>query len=414
MSDHKFSTAVLHCDRRQPDQYRAVHRPLYTTVAYAYSDPEDLIKAFQGIKPGLVYGRQGNPTTNALEAKLNLMEQGVATVCFSTGMAALSATFLALLQAGDHIVASAFLFGNTNSLFSTLGSLGIEVTFVDATDSANVEVALRPTTRMVFVETIANPCTQVTDLEGIGSLCAERGVLFVVDNTMTSPYLFRPAQVKAGLIVNSLSKYIGGHGNALGGSVTDTGIFNWQTFPNIYEAYRVADVRQWGILQIKKKGLRDMGATLDAESAHRLAMGAETLALRMDRICANALTLARYFSNHRAIKRVYYPGLEEHAQHPRSRRLFKGFGGMMAIEVADAGDFLGFLKKLNVIICSSHLGDNRTLAIPVAQTIFWEMGPARRESMGISDRLIRISVGIEDVEDLVADCEQALLLPGCN
>lgn len=408
MTQHGFTTTLLHSDRQQPDEYRAVHRPIHTSVAYAYLDPEDLIKVFQGRLSGYVYGRQGNPTTSALETKITLMEQGVASICFSTGMAALAASFLSLLRAGDHVVASAYLFGNTNSLFSTLDALGCEVSFVDATQCCNVEAALRDTTRIVFVETIANPCTQVADLEGIGELCHEHGILYIVDNTLTSPYLFRPARVKAGLVINSLTKYIGGHGSAMGGAVTDTGLFNWQGFPNIYDNYRTADTRLWGITQIKKKGLRDMGATLQAEAAHRISTGAETLALRMDKICLNAGRLAQFFSDHPAIARVHYPGLSEHAQHQRARDLFKSFSGLIGIELVEGLDRLVFLKQLRVVICSSHLGDTRTLAIPVADTIYWEMGAERRCSMGISDSLIRLSTGIEDIDDLLTDFEQAL------
>lgn len=405
-----FSTAILHSDRQQPDQYRAIHRPMHPSVAYAYADPEDLIKVFQGSQSGYVYGRQGNPTTAALETKINLMEQGIATACFSTGMAALAASFLALLRAGDHLIASAFLFGNTNSLFTTLTTLGIEISFVDATDCANVSAELRDNTRMIFVETIANPRTQIADLVGIGDLCAEHGILYVVDNTLTSPYLFRPAQVKAGLVVNSLTKYICGHGNALGGAVTDTGIFDWQGFPHIYANYRGADPKLWGITQIRKKGLRDMGATLQAESAHRIATGAETLALRLDKTCVNAMRLARFFAAHDAISRVYYPGLNEHPQHQRAKTLFKSYGGLIGIELREDMNKLAFLKKLNIVISSSHLGDTRTLAIPAADTIYWEMGAERRRSMGISDSLIRLSIGIEDIDDLITDFEQALTL----
>lgn len=357
---------------------------------------------------GYVYGRQGNPTSAGLETKVTLMEGGVASACFSTGMAALTASFLSLLKAGDHVVASTFLFGNTTSLLSTISTLGCEVSFVDATDRANVEAALRDTTRIVFVETIANPCTQVSDLEGIGELCSERGILYIVDNTLTSPYLFRPIEVKAGLVVNSLTKYICGHGNATGGAVTDTGVFDWKQFPNIYPNYRNADEKLWGITQIRKKGLRDLGTTLQAEAAHRISVGAETLALRMDRTCTNAEKLALYFESHPAIAKVHYPGLKEHSQHQRARGLFKAFGGLLSIELDQNLDKLNFLRKLHIVICSSHLGDTRTLAIPVAETIYWEMGEQRRRSMGISDALIRISVGIEDIDDLIADFEQAL------
>src|SRR5438067_3427093 len=190
---------------------------------------------------------------------------------------------LALLRASDHIVSSAFLFGNTNSMFSTLSTQGIGVAFVDATDAGAVEAALTPATRLVFVETIANPRTQIADLSRIGELCAGRGLIYVVDNTMTSPYLFRPKSVKASLIVNALTKYIGGHGNALGGSVTDTGLFDWTRFANIQDTYKGPKTALWGLTQIRKKGLRDWGGTLAAEQAHHLAVGAETLSLRMDR-----------------------------------------------------------------------------------------------------------------------------------
>jgi O-acetylhomoserine (thiol)-lyase len=272
----------------------------------------------------------------------------------------------------------------------------------------NVARAIGPGTRMVFVETIANPRTQVADLANIGKLCAERKLIYVVDNTMTSPYLFQPGEAGASLIVNSLTKYIGGHGNALGGAVTDTGLFDWSQFPNIDDAYKKAKQGMWGITQIRKKGLRDFGATLAAEAAHRLATGAETLALRMDRACDNALRLARFFAAHPKIAKVYYPGLEDHPQHVLAGKLFKAYGALMSIELRHDIDCFDFLNRLQLVICSSHLGDTRTLAIPVAHTIYWEMGATRRAEMGIADSLVRLSIGIEDYADLQADFEQAL------
>jgi O-acetylhomoserine (thiol)-lyase len=403
-----FTTTILHSDLESPIEHHAVHKPMHVAVAYGYPDSRELAQVFKGELPGYVYGRQGNPTTAALESKITKMEEGVATACFGTGMAALAASFLALLRAGDHVVSSSFLFGNTNSLFGTLGTLGCDVSFVDATRAEDVARAIRPGTRMVFVETIANPCTQVADLARIGELCRERGILYYVDNTMTSPYLFRPKRVGAGLIVNSLTKYIGGHGNALGGAVTDTGLYDWTRYPNIYDTYKSARPAQWGILQIRKKGLRDAGGTLAAEVAHRLATGAETLALRMERACANALALARFLSGHPKVRKVYYPGLESHPQHRLAGELFRGYGALMSVELADGIDCFDFLNRLRLVISSSHLGDNRTLAIPIAHTIYWEMGPARRAEMGIADSLVRVSVGIEDTDDLVEDFRQAL------
>lgn len=403
-----FTTAILHSDLQSPIEHYSVHKPMHTAVAFGYPDARDLARVFKGETTGYAYGRQGNPTTAALEAKINRMEDGVATACFGTGMAAIAATFVALLRAGDHVVSSSFLFGNTSSLFGTFGSLGCDVSFVDATHANNVLRAIRPNTRAVFVETIANPRTQIADLARIGELCAEHGLLFIVDNTLTSPYLYQPKRHKAGLVINSLSKHIGGHGNALGGAVTDTGVFDWTRYPNIYDNYKKGEPALWGLLQIRKKGLRDVGGTLAAEPAHRIATGAETLALRMDRCCSNAIQLARRLVMHPEVTTVHYPGLEHHPQHRLAGELFKGFGALLSIELAHGLDCFDFLNRLKLVISSSHLGDNRTLAIPVAQTIYWEMGPERRAEMGIADSLIRLSVGIEDLEDLIGDFDQAL------
>ena len=403
-----FTTAILHSDRDALIEHGALHKPLHVSVAYGYQDAADLIGVFQGRQSGYAYGRQGNPTSAALEAKVNAMEGGVATVCFATGMAAIGAIFLSLLRAGDHIVASSFVFGNTNSLLATLADHGTPVTFVDATDVDNVERALTPATRVVFVETIANPRTQVADLARIGELCRARGLLYVVDNTMTSPWLFRPSTVQAGLVVNALTKYIGGHGNALGGAVTDTGLFDWTGFANIAASYRSQKPALWGITQMRKKGLRDWGGTLAAEQAHHLAVGAETLALRLTRQCANAQVLAEFLLGHPRVGAVYFPGLPGHAEYERAKALFRAPGALMSFELVQGKDVVAMLNRLRVVVLSSNLGDNRTLAIPVAQTIFWEMGAARRAEMGIADSLVRVSVGIEDPDDLIADFRQAL------
>jgi len=403
-----FTTSILHSDRDAPIEHGALHKPIHTSVAFGYRDARDLAAVFQNRASGYAYGRQGNPTTAALETKVTAMEEGVATVCFATGMAAIAAALLALLKAGDHVVSSHFLFGNTNSLFGTLGAHGTPVTFVDATDAAAVEAAITPATKLVFVETIANPRTQVADLARIGALCKARGLLYVVDNTMTSPWLFRPKAVGASLVVNALTKYIGGHGNALAGSLTDTGLFDWTRFPNILDSYKSAKPALWGITQVRKKGLRDFGGTLAALDAHHIAIGAETLALRMARQCENAQALAEFLAAHAAVRAVHYPGLASHPQHALARSLFRGFGALLSFELAPDVDLFAALNRLRIVVLSSNLGDNRTLAIPVAHTIFWEMGAARRAEMGIADSLIRVSVGIEDRADLLGDFAHAL------
>ncbi len=403
-----FTTSILHSDRDAPIEHGALHKPLHLSVAYGYRDARDLAAVFQGRAQGYAYGRQGNPTTAALEAKITAMEQGVATVCFATGMAAIGAIMLALTRGGDHVVASRYLFGNTVSLLNTLAAHGTGVTFVDATDAAAVEAALTPQTRLVLVETIANPRTQVADLARIGALCTARGLIYIVDNTMTSPWLFQPRSVGASLIVNALTKYIGGHGNALGGAITDTGLHDWSNDPGIADTYKSANPAMWGITQLRKKGLRDFGATLAAEQAHHVSVGAETLALRMDRACANAQALAEYLEAHDDVRAVHYPGLASHPQHARALELFRAPGALLSFELEPMVDCFDMLNRLSIVVSSSNLGDNRTLAIPVAHTIFWEMGAERRAAMGIADSLIRVSVGIEDADDLIDDFGRAL------
>jgi O-acetylhomoserine (thiol)-lyase len=403
-----FTTTILHCDRQKPIEHGSVHKPMHTSVTFGYKDARELAAVFQGRQPGYRYGRQGNPTVSALEDKINRMEDGYATICFSTGMAAIGAVVQALLREGDQVVSSAFLFGNTNSLWQTVQGQGVDVAFVDATDVAQVAAAITPKTRIVFVETIANPRTQIADLARIGQLCRERGILYIVDNTMTSPYLFRPKAVDAGLVVNALTKSIGGHGNALGGSLTDTGLYDWSGFPNILETYKRYPAKQWGMAQIRAKALRDFGASLGPEAAHHLAVGSETIALRMERECANALALARMLEADERVAAVHYPGLPSHPQHAIASELFRAYGSLFSFELKEGIDCFDYLNRLQLAIPASNLGDTRTLVIPVAHTIFYEMGPVRRAEMGIAESLIRVSVGIEDTEDLLNDFRQAL------
>ncbi|GAC1410873.1 MAG: cystathionine gamma-synthase family protein [Burkholderiaceae bacterium] len=403
-----FTTNILHSDRRRPIEHGSLHKPIHTSVAFGYADARELAAVFQGHQQGYRYGRQGNPTVSALEEKITAMEGAYATVCFATGMAAIAAAVQALLRDGDQVVSSAVLFGNTNSMWQTVAGQGIDVSFVDATDVARVEAALTPSTRLVFVETVANPRTQIADLQRIGALCQARGIVYIVDNTMTSPYLFQPKTVEASLVVNALTKSIGGHGNALGGALTDTGLYNWSQFPNIFETYKKFPPVQWGMAQIRAKALRDFGGTLGPEAAHHLAVGSETMALRLDRECASALALAGMLEADPRVAAVHYPGLASHPQHGIASDLFRAYGSLFSFELRDDINCFDFLNRLKIGISASNLGDTRTLVIPVAHTIFYEMGAQRRAAMGIAESLIRVSVGIEDTDDLLADFLQAL------
>ncbi|WP_413701532.1 cystathionine gamma-synthase family protein [Psychromonas sp. KJ10-10] len=407
MSEHGFTTKIVHADHSLNLEAGAVHAPIHNSVPYGFKDVQGLIDVFQG-QPGHAYARSSTPTLDALCKKIQMMDRGVATAVFSSGMSAIVATFLTLLKEGDHLICSRFLFGNTTSLLNTITGYGIEITLVDATDVNEVIKAKQDNTKMVFVETIANPVTQVSALSEIGDFCEAENLVYVIDNTITSSYLFDARTVKASLITTSLSKYVAGHGNAMGGSVTDTGIYSWDDYPNIYADYRKGDSNLWGISQIKKKGLRDMGACLSSQGAHLISVGSETMELRMDRQCENAMMLAEYLQAHPKVEKVYYPGLADHPQHERAKELFTGFGALLSFDLVDGLDCCELLNKLNLVISATHLGDNRTLALPVAPTIYFELGKALRQEMGISENMIRCSIGIENGADLIADFEQAL------
>ncbi|MBA2675856.1 cystathionine gamma-synthase family protein [Ramlibacter sp.] len=404
-----LATRIVHADRHFGVEHNAIRKPIHNSVQYSFDKVEDLIGVFQGtVKNAFNYSRTGTPTTAALEAKLTQLEEGVGSVCYASGMGAISATLLTMLKAGDQLISGRYVFAGTNSLFGTMRDLGIEVAMVDTCNAANVEAALKPNTRMVFVETIANPGTEVPDLGAIGELCARHGILFVIDNTITSPALFLPRRVKAGLSINSLSKTISGHGVALGGVVTDTGVFDWQTHPNISHDYRKGDPRLWGLQQLRKKGLRDMGASLSSDSASQIGIGAETLALRIKQSSSNAMALAKFLQGHPAVKRVNYPGLESHPQYALAREHFSAASWLLSFEFKDLPEMLPAMNRLQIASRATGMGDTRTLVIPVAPSIYYEAGPEARALMNVTDGLVRVSVGIEEVDDLLDDFDQAL------
>jgi O-acetylhomoserine (thiol)-lyase len=403
-----FTSRIVHHDRLQGFSDGPVHAPIYNSVPYAYETTRGLEDVFQGVTTGHAYARQSTPTTDALQSLINQAEGGVGTLVFATGMAALNATFFALLRQGDHLIASKYLFGNTHSLLMTLQNFGVEVSFVDVTNAEDVIAAKQPNTRLVFAETIANPGTHIPDLSRIGQWCQAENLIYIVDNTITSPYLFNPAAVGASLVMNSLSKYFSGHGTVLGGAITDTGNYDWSAYPNIFDAYRKGDAKKWALTQIKKKALRDMGGTLSSDAAYQIAVGAETMALRMDRSCSNALALAKALDAHPKVEKVFYPGLASHPQHERAAEHFRHFGAILSFDLSAEFDCAALLDSIDLVINATHLGDNRTLALPMASTIFYEMGPENRKAFGIGEKMIRCSVGIEDPDDLIGAFTAAL------
>jgi O-acetylhomoserine (thiol)-lyase len=403
-----FTTRLVHADRLlNTPENGAVHQATNNSVLFEYKDAQGLVDVFQGKKSGHVYSRSSSGSNTALQNILTHLEGGIGTITFSTGMAAITATMLSLFKVGDHLIVSHFLFGNTHSFTETMQALGIEISFVDVTDVQNVATVFKTNTKAVFLETIANPVTQVADLIAIGQLCESKKALFLVDNTMTPANIFDASSVLASLTISSLTKYIAGHGNVLGGAVVDTGLFDWSSFENILPIYRGPDKTQWGLTQIRKRGLRNMGGTLSPDSAHAISIGLETLVLRTGKICENAMSLALYLNNNEKVLNVYYPGLADHPQHFLAKELFNGYGGILSLDLAADIDPIQFLNALDLVICATHLGDTRTLALPVASTIYFENSAQQRQEMGVNDNMIRMSIGIEDLDDIVADFEQA-------
>lgn len=411
------STQLVHLERKiNNPAHGAVHHSTNNSVLFDYADVADLEAVFQGKKAGHVYARSSSDSVMALQNMLCELEGGSEACVFSTGMAAINALTFSLLKAGDHIIVSQYLFGNTRSYFERLLGFGVDISFVDVTDADRVIEKVKENTRMVFCETIANPGTQVADLVNIGTFCKAKNIIFAIDNTVTPNVMFNANLVHATFIVCSLTKYVAGHGNVLGGVLVDMGNFDWQRYDNIDAVYRGYEPAKWGITQIKKKGLRDMGATLACASAHQIAVGLETLELRLQRMSENAHQLALFCKRHNAFNKVNYPGLVLHPQHERAGELFSlhndkpCYGAILSVELAPNKNMRKFLNALKVVLRATHLGDTRTLALPVASTIFYELGAEKRAQMGIADGLIRLSVGIENTADLLADFIQALEL----
>ncbi len=404
----QYTTDVVHFDRRMANANGTIHSPVHPSVQYTFESVDHLIGAFQGrIKGNSPYARQGTPSTAALEAKLASIEEGVGAVNFATGMAAITAVFLTLLKAGDHLIVSKYLFGNTASLLDTLANFGVEISRVDGTDVQNVIDARQANTRMVFVESVANPGTQVADMVKIGEFCQQEELVYIVDNTILSACLFKPKAVGASMVIHSLTKSAAGQGQALGGVVIDTGLYNWENYPNIFDNYRSGDSKMWGLMQVRKKGLRDMGGTMSSATAHQISLGLETMALRLGKSSETALAVAEFLESHPQVAKVHYPFLKSHPANALATEHFGAGSWLLSFELADADSCLEFVDALQIIMKATGLGDSRSLIIPVAHTIFWEMGPEKRQQMNIGDGMLRLSVGLEDSQNLIADLQQA-------
>ncbi|MCF6223843.1 MAG: O-acetylhomoserine aminocarboxypropyltransferase/cysteine synthase [Flavobacteriaceae bacterium] len=421
MSSQKFSTNALHAghDVKATAGTRAV--PIYQTTSYVFDNTDHAANLFSLTEPGYIYTRLNNPTNDILEQRLATLEGGVGAAVFASGAAAISTALLTLLKSGDHIVSSNSLYGGTYNLLNvTLPRTGITTTFVDPSGSQNFKNAIKENTKAIFVESLGNPKLDVLDLEAISAVAKAAKIPLIVDNTVATPYLLNPIKYGANIVIHSLTKYIGGQGNSLGGVVIDAGTFDWTNgnFPEFTEPsagyhgliYSEVLGAIAYIAKIRIEGLRDYGGALSPFSAFQIIQGLETLAIRMEKHSKNALEIAEWLGNQDQVAWVNYPGLKSSKYYNTAKKyLPKGQSGVVTFGVK--GGFDGAKKVVNgveIFSLLANIGDTKSLIIHPASTTHQQLNEEQQKETGVSQDLIRLSVGIEDVEDLKQDLKNAL------
>jgi O-acetylhomoserine (thiol)-lyase len=408
MGELRFETKALHGKGNEKDSHHALRYPVYAGVAFNYEKAEDMEAAFNHRKPTHSYSRISNPTVENFEQQLVFLENGFSGIALSSGMAAITNTLLALLKSGENLIASKYLFGNTVSLLNeTFKSFGIHTKFLDVNDSKRLEKAIDENSRLIFCETITNPQMNVTDFSIVSKIAQKYGLIVVVDATVTPPYLFDAKQHGANIVVHSTTKYISGGATSVGGAIIDLGNYDWRK-NSALERYHPLGPSAL-IARLRKEVYRNFGSCMSPQSAYLQTLGLETLTLRIDKSCHNALKIAQFLEKNHGVKRINYPGLKSSAYYSLAKKQFNGaFGGILSFELEDKGTAFHFINALRLIKRATNINDNKSLIIHPASTIFSDYSRKEREAMGVPDNLIRLSVGIEDPNDLINDIEHAL------
>jgi O-acetylhomoserine (thiol)-lyase len=405
----RFNTALIHGQAASDQKTGATNIPIYQSSSFEHSTAEELENIFKGTQPGFIYTRINNPTVEAFERRLAYLEGAVGAVACSSGMAAVTLAVMNILKSGEEIVSGTGIFGGTHSLFKGLEDFGVSTCYVKDNRIRSFEDAITEKTRLIYIETIGNPKLDVPDIQQISELAHSHGIPLVVDNTATTPYLVKPIALGADIVIHSTSKYINGSGNSIGGIILDSGKFKWN-----YERYSsLKDFKKFGafvyLAKLRKGLFKDFGACLSPFNAFLNGIGLETLGLRMERLCQNTLLLASALKNHPKVLALNYPGLEAHADHQLAAGQFGGrYGAIFTIRIGSKQNAFKLINHLKYATNLANIGDVRTLVIHPASTIYITNTIEEKESMGVYEDLIRISVGLEDVEDLIEDFEQAL------
>lgn len=402
-------TKILHTKFLKEDPHGSLHMPVYDDVTFEFKTAEDLELAFHGRKPSHMYSRISNPTIEHFEQKVKALSGATGVMALSSGMAAISNTILAIAKAGDNIVTSKHLFGNTYSLFEqTLKEWGLEARYADLTKPNEAIKLVNNKTKALFFETITNPQLEVADIQALAKLFRPRNILIIADSTMTPPYLFSAKEFGVDIEVISSTKWISGGATSVGGLIIDYGTYNWKQNDKLK-----ADAVKFGpfafINRLRREVYRNIGACMSPHNAYLQSLGLETLPFRVDAACDNTKNIAEFLEKHKGVKSVNYPGLKGSPYYTIANKQFNDKpGALLTFDLASKEKCFSFLNRLKLIRRATNLQDNRTLILHPASTIFCEYNDKLKNEMGVRETMIRLSVGIEDYRDLIADIEQAL------
>ncbi len=418
---HGFDTLSLHAGARPDSDFGARATPIYLSTAFVFQDSDQAAALFNMEQAGHVYSRISNPTVAVLEERIAALERGVGAIGTASGQAALHLAIATLAGAGSHIVASTALYGGSHNLLHyTLSRFGIRTTFVDPRRLDGWREAIRPETRLLFGETVGNPGLDVLDIPNVAQIAHEHGIPLLVDSTFTTPYLIRPFDHGADLVYHSATKFLCGHGTVVGGLLVDSGRFDWEAsgrYPELTQPYEGFHGMVFAeestvapfLLRARREGLRDFGACMSPMNAFQILQGIETLSLRMERHVANATRVAQFLASHPMVSRVAYPALESHPDHALAQRLLpRGAGAVFSFDIkGDRAAGRRFVEALQIFSHLANVGDARSLVIHPASTTHFRMDAAALAAAGIGEGTLRLSVGLEDADDLISDLKRA-------
>ena len=407
---HHLETRLVHGDCLQPEGSRPTLPPLHLTTAFDFDSAERMEAVFAQQVDDSYYTRMGNPTVEALEQRITETLEAAGTVALASGMTAITMGLLNMLQSGDEVIASPYLFGGTYTLFTrVLTRLGIVTHMVDPADPAAWEARIGPNTKALFMEAIANPAAVVPDFSVFQAMAGRHGIPLVVDATLVTPYLYDAEAMGADLLMFSASKFLAGSASTISGLVVETGRFPWHDSPRFDFSQQKKAGQGAYLARLRKEMMAAIGPVLSPLSAYLLLTGMETLPLRLEKQCANTERTASFLREHPKVVTVNYPGLPDHPAHEVTRRQFRGrFGSLLSFTLADKAACFRFINALRLILRSANLGDTRTILLHPASTIYSTLWKHEQEETGVTDDLIRLSLGVEHPEDILADLEQAL------